>query len=321
MALAHSYAARTAGMRLTLLPTLYAHSNFGAAAPLPGQRRFLNDSEAFARLVAELARALADDPLQVLGVAAHSLRAVTPAQLQAVVEIADGLGAATPLHIHAAEQQKELDDCVAWSGVTPVRWLLEHATLSERWCLVHCTHMDSAETRDLAASGAVVGLCPSTEGDLGDGVFDGVAYCAAGGRFGIGGDSHAAVDPFVELRLFEYSQRLSHERRNLLARAPGDSLGAALYESACQGGARALGQAIGALAVGRRADLVVLNTDDPAMIERDGDALLDSAIFGPARTPVRDVMVGGVWQVRDGVHRQRDAIAARYRAVMKELLR
>jgi formimidoylglutamate deiminase len=320
MALRHSNAAHTSGMRLTLLPTLYAYSNFGGQPALAGQRRFLHTAESFAELVADLQGALANDPLQRLGLAAHSLRAVSPVQLQAVIALANTLGPQTPLHIHAAEQRKELDDCIAWSGVTPVRWLLEHVELSSRWCLVHCTHMDAGETRELAASGAVAGLCPSTEGDLGDGLFNGVEYFGAGGSFGIGGDSHACVDPFVELRLFEYSQRLRHERRNLLARAPGESLGARLYESACQGGAHALGQAVGTLAIGACADLVVLNGDDPALVERGADALLDSAIFGPARMPVRDVMVGGVWQVRDGRHCQRDVLAMRYRAVMKELL-
>jgi formimidoylglutamate deiminase len=321
MALRHCRAAHRVGMRMTMLPVLYAHSNFGGVAPLPGQRRFLNDIEGFARIVETLADALAGDPLQRLAVAAHSLRAVTPEQLDEVVVLARGLGSDTPLHLHAAEQRKEVDDCVAWSGLTPVRWLLENVEVSSQWCLVHSTHMDASETALLAASGAVAGLCPSTEGDLGDGFFRGVDYLGAGGSFGIGGDSHAAVDPFVELRLFEYTQRLLHQRRNLLARRQGESLGAALYEQACAGGARALGQPIGSIAVGARADLVVLDGDDPGLIERTGDALLDSAIFGPTRRPVRDVMVAGVWQVRDGVHRCRDELAAPYRAVVKQLLR
>ncbi len=186
--------------------------------------------------------------------------------------------------------------------------------------MIHATHMDANETKGLARSGAVAGLCPTTEGDLGDGFFNAASYLRAGGRIGIGGDSHAAVDPFLELRLFEYGQRLKLERRNVLALAIGDSLGGQLYRSTCAGGAQALGHNIGQLAAGFRADWVVLNGDDPALAEQSDDGLLDSAIFGPVRAPVRDVMVAGQWQVRDGVHAQGEASLARYRAVMKRLL-
>jgi formimidoylglutamate deiminase len=313
-------AARQAGIALTLLPVFYAHGGFNGAAPTTGQRRFINTTSGFARILEVLAGAVKAGPTQRIGVAPHSLRAVTPEELKAVVAAMDGIDKSAPIHIHAAEQQKEVDDCLAWSGTRPVAWLLDNHKLDPRWCVIHATHMDAVETKALARSGTVAGLCPTTEGDLGDGFFNAAAYLRAAGKIGIGGDSHAAVDPFLELRLFEYGQRLKLERRNVLAIAIGDSLGGQLYRSACAGGAQALGQNIGQLAAGFRADWVVLNGDDPALAEQRGDGLLDAAIFGPVRVPVRDVMVAGAWQVRDGQHAQGEANLKRYRAVMKRLL-
>ncbi len=313
-------AARTAGIGLTLLPVFYAHGNFGGIAPTGGQRRFINSIDGFGRVLEALAGAVKEDPAQRIGVAPHSLRAVTPEELRAVIAQLEHIDARAPIHIHAAEQQQEVDDCLGWSGTRPVAWLLDQAQTDARWCIVHATHMDANETISLARSGAVAGLCPTTEGDLGDGFFNAASYLRAGGRIGIGGDSHAAVDPFLELRLFEYGQRLKLERRNVLAFAIGDSLGGQLYRSACAGGAQALGQNVGQLAPGFRADWVVLNSDDPALAEQSGDGLLDAAIFGPVRAPVRDVMVAGQWQVRDGVHAQGEASLKRYRSVMKRLL-
>jgi len=313
-------AARGSGIALTLLPVFYAHGNFGGVAPTVGQRRFINSLDGFVRILEALAKTVKGLPAQRIGVAPHSLRAVTPEELRAVVAAMERIDPRAPIHIHAAEQQKEVDDCLAWSGTRPVAWLLDQMQPDARWCLVHATHMDANETKSLARSGAVAGLCPTTEGDLGDGFFNAASYLRASGRIGIGGDSHAAVDPFLELRLFEYGQRLKLERRNVLAFAIGDSLGGHLYRAACAGGAQALGQNVGQLAAGYRADWVVLNGDDPALAEQSGDGLLDSAIFGPVRAPVRDVMVAGQWQVRDGVHAQGEASLKRYRAVMKRLL-
>ncbi len=313
-------AASACGIGLTLLPVLYSHSNFGGLAPDPGQRRFINDSDGFIRMLELLAGELRNDPLQRLGVAPHSLRAVAPAALARVTDFITGLDPVAPLHIHAAEQQKEVEDSRAWSGARPVQWLLDNVNVDARWCVIHATHMDEQETAALARSTGVAGLCPTTEGDLGDGLFNASHYLQAGGRFGIGGDSHAGVDPFHELRLFEYGQRLKHERRNVLGLTPGESVGGRLYRSACAGGAQALAQPVGEIAPGRRADLVVLNQDDPALMVQANDGLLDAAIFGPARSPVRDVMVAGVWQVRDGRHRARERSAACYREVLQRLL-
>lgn len=320
MAWRHVAAADTAGIGLTMLPVLYAHANFGGLPPVPGQRRFIHSIDAFERLLEMLAKRLHGRLLRRVGAAPHSLRAVTPQQLGAVVAALDRMDAQAPLHIHAAEQRKEVDDSLAWSGLRPVEWLLKNADLSPRWTLIHATHMTPEETEGVARSGAVAGLCPSTEGDLGDGFFDAPRYLAAEGRFGIGGDSHVGVDPFMELRFFEYGQRLKSERRNVLVREIGASLGGVLYRRAAAGGAQALAQPVGTLAVGQRADWVVLNTDDAALAEQTGDGWLDAAIFGPVRRPVRDVMVGGQWRVRDGVHPQSAASLVRYRTALKRLL-
>jgi formimidoylglutamate deiminase len=224
-----------------------------------------------------------------------------------------------PIHIHAAEQTREVEDCITWSGRRPVEWLLENAGLDRRWCLVHCTHMTLDETRGLAASGAVVGLCPTTEGNLGDGVFPLPAYLQAGGRFGIGTDSNVATSPVEELRWLEYVQRLVARGRNLTEKTIGAATGANLYRRALAGGAQALGRPIGALAPGMRADIVVLDPDHPALTGRAGDTLLDSWIFSGNANPVRDVMVGGHWVVRDGVHPHEDQALADFRRAVKRL--
>lgn len=309
-------AAETAGIGLTLLPVFYAHSGFGGQAPVAGQRRFVCTPERYRDIVDAVAR----DSRCSTGIAPHSLRAVTPEQLQYLLDLRAELVPRSPLHIHVAEQAGEVEDCLDWSGLRPVEWLMWNAPLDSSWCLVHATHMRELEAAALGSRDVVVGLCPSTEADLGDGLFNAEPYRLAGGRIAIGGDSHAGVDPFSELRLFEYGQRLQRRRRNLFERRVQQSVGAALYRAAADGGAQALGSRAGAIDVGRRADFVVLDTRDPALAEQRGDGLLDAAIFGPARRPVRDVMVGGRSQVRDGGHARAEASLARYRAVLRRLL-
>jgi formimidoylglutamate deiminase len=308
-------AAAATGIGLTLLPVFYAHSDFGGVAPLPAQRRFIHDTNGFLRLVASLAQ----QGGQKLGVAPHSLRAVVPAELAEITAFARAELDSAPIHIHVAEQRKEVDACIAWSGARPVDWLLEHAAIDARWCVVHATHVTPAETQSLASTGAVVGLCPSTEADLGDGVFPTAAFLAAGGRLGIGGDGHVGVDPFLELRMIEGVQRLTLQKRNVFARE-GESSGHTLYQRALTGGARALAQPVGAIAVGHRADLVVLNGDDPALVEQAPQNVLDAAIFGPGRQIVRDVMVAGRWVIGEGHHADEEAILVRYRQTLRRLL-
>jgi len=224
-----------------------------------------------------------------------------------------------PVHIHAAEQTKEVDECYAWSQLRPVEWLLTHAGLDARWCIVHATHMTEREVVGLAASGAIVGLAPTTEADLGDGIFPGHAYLAAGGRFGVGSDSNTIVDPFAELRQFEWSQRSRARRRNVLGSAGDGTIGTALWARAARGGAQAVAQPVGALEAGRRADLVVLNPSDPALAGQAADDILDAAIFGPSRAPVRDVMAGGKWIVREGRHLAEEEVFGRYRAALARI--
>lgn len=309
-------AATTAGIGLTLLPVFYAHANFGGAPPNAGQARFITDPEQFNRLLA-VARGY---PVRRLGIAPHSLRAVTPEELAAIIGHLNSFDPSAPIHIHAAEQQKEVDDCLAWCQRRPVAWLMDHAEVDSRWCVVHATHVDADEIVRLAKARATVGLCPSTEANLGDGIFNAPAYFAARGCWGIGGDSHVGVDPFRELALVEYAQRLTQRRRNILHTDGISAIGAGLYRQALAGGARALGQNVGAIAVGQRADVLVLNTDDAALAEHEGDSLLDAAIFGPTRHPVKDVMVGGRWVVLDGHHALDDGANQRYRATLKRLL-
>lgn len=313
-------AAATTGIGLTMLPVFYAHATFGGVAPNAGQKRFILGIDAFNSLVERLLAQRGHVALRRVGIAPHSLRAVTPAELKLIVGHLDATDSTAPIHIHAAEQRKEVDDCLAWSHKRPVAWLLDNADLSDRWCLVHATHLDDDETFRLAESGAIAGLCPTTEANLGDGMFNAPDYFLQQGRWGVGGDSHVGVDPFRELAVVEYAQRLRIERRNVLHTPGVPSIGGGLYRQALDGGAQALGQRAGAIAAGCFADLVVLNSEDPALVEHDGDALLDAAIFGPVRRPVRDVIAGGQWVVSDGVHVGEAATLPRYRAVMKKLL-
>ncbi|WP_068092380.1 formimidoylglutamate deiminase, partial [Novosphingobium rosa] len=251
MAGAVAQAAQETGIALTLLPVFYAHAGFGGQAPGAGQRRFIHTLDGFARMREAASRLLAGQPDAVLGVAPHSLRAVTPGELGELVRQAPG----GPVHIHIAEQTREVDDCLAWSGQRPVAWLLDHADVDARWCLVHATHMTVAETRALAATGAVAGLCPITEANLGDGLFPALEFMAAGGRWGVGSDSNVLIDAAEELRWLEYGQRLVQRRRNLHAQKPGAHTGDALLGSALAGGAQALGGQA-ALAAGAPADFV-----------------------------------------------------------------
>jgi len=307
-------AAARAGIALTLLPVFYAHGNFGGAAPNPGQRRFLHDLDGFQRLMQELAPACTAAEA-TLGLAIHSLRAATPAEIGALVG-ASAPGA--PIHIHVAEQQREVDDCIALTGTRPVDFLLDNAPVDDRWCLIHATHVTAAELGRIARSGAVVGLCPATEANLGDGIFPAVDLLAQSGRFGIGTDSHVATSVAEELRTLEYGQRLRDQRRNRLA-APGASVGRTVIDQAQQGGKAALGRATSGLVPGAPADFVVLDGANPYLATARGDQILDRWIFAGLDRPVRDVMVAGRWRIRDGRHADDVAIDADFRAVLAKL--
>jgi len=307
-------AAEATGIGLTLLPVFYAHATFGGAPPRPEQRRFVTSLDSFARLVDE-SRALMRG-VGPVGVAPHSLRAATPAEIAAVVALADG----GPIHIHAAEQVKEVEDCLAWSGARPVAWLLDHADVDARWCLVHATHMTDDETRRLAQSGAVAGLCPITEASLGDGAFNAPLYLAERGAFGVGSDSNVEIGAASELKQLEYGQRLMARERNVCAVSAG-STGRALYERALAGGAQAIKRRNGALEPGAAADVVSLRADHPTLVGRGGDDILDAWIFAVGNALVDCVWSGGRKLVADGRHAGRGPIAARYAAAMRRLIR
>jgi formimidoylglutamate deiminase len=318
MLLRHLAAAREAGIAVTLLPSLYRWSGFGAKPLEPRQRRFAADAAAVLDMARAARAAAAGDPDVAVGVAPHSLRAADPESLAALVAGIRAEDPRAPVHIHAAEQMKEVEDCLAWSGRRPVEWLLANMPADAHWCIVHATHMTAAEIESLASSGAVAGLCPSTEANLGDGVFPLTEYRDAGGRWGIGGDSHVSRDPAEELRLLEYAQRLRHRRRNIVVTAAQPAVGTTLWLEAAAGGAQALGRAMGAIAPGRRADLVVLDAEAPDLAGRSGDAIANVFVFSGAQGLVRDVMVGGRWVVRRGRHpREEDAAAAFRRALAK----
>ncbi len=305
-------AAKAAGIGLTLLPVFYAHSGFGGAVPNEGQRRFINNPERFARLIEGCKQALAGFDGAVLGVAPHSLRAVMPDELNLVTKLLPE----TPVHIHVAEQVKEVEDCVAWSGKRPVEWLLDHQDLSSRWCLIHATHMTDDETQRMAKAGAIAGLCPVTEANLGDGTFNATVFTSAGGKFGVGSDSNVLIGIGDELRQLEYSQRLLHRARNVLAENEG-STGRALFDGAVMGGNIAMGRASDGLREGASADFVAL--DMARLPHAKGDAVLDGWLFGGRARP-SDVWVRGVKQVEGGRHRLRDQAERAFQKTLGELL-
>jgi formiminoglutamate deiminase len=318
-------AAAETGIGLTLLPSFYAHGGFGGR-PLTaaGQRRFRNSIDGFAHLVEGCRRAIASLDAANLGLAPHSLRAVSPQELESIVALADGMdgGRATPIHMHVAEQVKEVDDCVAWSGARPVAWLLDHAPVDRRWCIIHGTHATDDELRAVASRDAVIGLCPITEASLGDGLFGARTFLTQGGAVAIGTDSNVLIDAPQELRTLEYVQRLAHRERNVLAATPGASSGRALFDAALAGGSRAL--AVASLGVGivegAPADLIALDPDHAALAQRAGDTLLDGWIFAARESPIDCVWRSGRQVVVGGRHVKREAIDRRFRAVLKRLI-
>ncbi|MEG2898796.1 MAG: formimidoylglutamate deiminase [Massilia sp.] len=307
-------AAQLAGMGVTLLPVLYSHAGFGAQPLTPGQARFRTDVDDVLGIVESLAP-LRGGQLEV-GAAPHSLRA---AGIDAIRALAAGLPPARPLHIHIAEQEAEVAQCIAHTGQRPVAYLLDQLALDERWCLVHATHLDAVEITGLAASGAGAGLCPTTEANLGDGLFPLAPYIAAGGRFGIGSDSHVSQSPVEELRWLEYGQRLQHRQRNVAHVPAQRSVGDFLWQAALTGGAQATGRRVGALEVGRRADLLVLDAQHPNLDGVDHAEVLGRMVFCGNDNLVRDVLCGGRWVVQGGRHRAQEAIASRYRQALRDL--
>jgi formimidoylglutamate deiminase len=313
-ALRIAQAAKHAGIGLTLLPVMYSYAGFGEQALKPEQQRFRTDPELVLRIVEALAP-LRGPQLEV-GAAPHSLRAVSGGQLR---ELVAGLPAGRPLHIHIAEQQLEVEQCLQATGCRPVDFLMQQVAVDARWCLVHATHLSDGEAAALAASGAVAGLCPTTEANLGDGLFPLAPYIAAGGVFGIGSDSHVSQSPIEELRWLEYGQRLVRQQRNVASSDGCRDVASFLWQQALRGGAQASGRSLGALAPGRRADLLILDSAHPNLDGVDASEVLGRLLFCGNDNLVRDVLVGGEWVVRNGRHVDQEAIARRYTAAVREL--
>ncbi|HOU64918.1 MAG TPA: formimidoylglutamate deiminase [Thermomonas sp.] len=300
-------AARDTGIRITLLPVLYMTGGFDGRPLAERQRRFGHDVDGYLKLLDTL-RASEGDTVRI-GCALHSLRAVPSDPMH---DVLTALPAASRIHIHIAEQLPEVEECIALRGARPVQWLLDSVPVDERWTLVHATHLDDDEVQDLAGSGATVAICTSTEANLGDGLFPLRDYLDAGGRWGVGSDSNSSVDPVEELRWLEYGQRLRVQRRNIASSMRMPSVGATLLDGAHASAADSTGFAAG--------DRIVLDADAPILAgATDGD-VIDRWLFSGNRPLVRDVEVAGVRVVEDGRHRDRDAIATRYREAMKALL-
>jgi len=308
-------AAQLTGIGLTHLPVLYSYGGAGAQALAAGQLRFGNTVDEFATLLAaarQAAQALPADT--IIGIAPHSLRATVPSELAAALPLAAG----APIHIHVAEQPKEVADISAWLGARPVEWLLDNTNIGPDWCAIHATHMTAQETARLAKSGAIAGLCPITEANLGDGPFNGPGWLAAGGAFGIGSDSNVRISLVEELRMLEYSQRLRDCARNVMLDGAG-STGAALYRNAALGGAQALARKAGAIAQGHLADLVAIDLTHPTLCGLGIEQVLDGLVFAAPDGLATDLWSAGRHQVRAGKHVQRGAIIRGWRDTMAKL--
>jgi formimidoylglutamate deiminase len=302
------------GIRLSYVPVLYERAGFDKPEPEGHQKLFALDVDRFLDHHAR-ASGKASETISV-GIGAHSLRAVSPDSLSRIVAAAEEQG--IPMHIHVAEQQREVDQCLAAYGRRPVRWLLENFDVNDQWCLVHATHMDFDETESLAGAGAVACLCPSTEANLGDGLFPLHDYLSAGGRIAIGSDSHVSINPFEELRWLEYGQRLASQARNI-ASLENAHVGRELFERALAGGARAAGRVTNGIEDGAHADLVALYDEDPMLVGHDETSLLDALVFSGYRLPIDRVMVGGDWRVVNGDHVEREGIGMRYAQALERL--
>ena len=299
-------AAKESGIGLTLLPVLYQHSGFGAKSPSDGQKRFINSTEQFNQLVSDCFTLSEQYSNTNVGIAPHSLRAVDKTSLLSAVEHVRSLDNQAPIHIHISEQQKEVDDCLAHFGKRPVQWLLDNVELDKYWCLIHATHINESERKGIIAKEAIAGICPTTEANLGDGIFPTTAFLAEKGTIAIGSDSHVSVNPIEELRWLEYAQRLIKQQRAILATDEEASVGQNLWQQAAVGGAQSTNSNTGCLAIGKQADLLVLDKNKTKLFANANQHILDSMIFASQQNPVSDVMVNGVWQIKAQQHSEQE---------------
>ena len=310
-------ASEETGIGLTLLPVLYMTADFDSPEPLPEQARFINDLDGFFSLYTAL-RSRENGNMKT-GIAFHSLRAVPAQAIRGALKILSEEQIDCPVHIHIAETLKEVEACISFNGLPPVQWLFENIDIDQRWCLVHATHLTDWEVDRLATSDSVVGLCPTTEANLGDGIFRFEDFLTKGGKFGIGSDSNISVNPVEELRWLEYGQRLTSNKRNISATGTEPHVGSFLWEHAANGGAQALDRNIDSINPGERYDHLVLNREHPLLYDKHPDDVPDSFVFSGNDSLVKDVMAAGKWVVRDGVHFLEQEISTRYKKAIKEL--
>ena len=319
MAKAIFQAAKESGIGLTLLPVLYQHAGFGEKKPNDGQKRFINSSEQFNWLVSDCF-ALSEEFINTnIGIAPHSLRAVDKNSLIKAVTHVRSLDSKAPIHIHIAEQQQEVSDCLAHYNKRPVQWLLDNIELDSQWCLIHATHIDAKERQGIIAKQAIAGICPTTEANLGDGIFPTTEFLAQGGTFAIGSDSHISVNPIEELRWLEYAQRLIKQQRAILATTEQASVGQNLWQKAALGGAQSTNSNTGCLAVGKQADLLVLDHNQTQLFASSKQHLLDSVIFASQQNLVADVMVNGQWVIRNKQHAEQQESAENFAKLLTKL--
>lgn len=312
--------ALAAGINLTHLPVYYRYSSFNEQAASTGQQRFTHQPDDYFRLVDSLFKSYGSEHQVNIGIAPHSLRAVSGADINAAIEVLDCFDAQAPIHIHIAEQMAEVNDCLSHTGQRPVQHLFDQCDVNKRWCLVHATHMNEQEAWELAASGAVAGLCLTTEANLGDGFFPAKNYLEQQGYFGIGSDSHISVSAMEELRLLEYGQRLLHQNRAVLCDEETPSVGRYLYQGALEGGARALNRNTGKIAEGQQADWLILDENNPSLFSKKDDQILDAMIFASNINPIKDVMVSGKWVIRDSHHELESESLLAFRKVLSDIV-
>ena len=312
-------AAKTIGIAITHLPVLYCYGGFGQRKPSTEQSRFASDIDNYAAIIENLTGKYGNDNNVKIGCALHSLRAIDNGVLQNSIELIDQYDTDLPIHIHIAEQEKEVSDCLISSGQRPVEWLFDRANINHRWTLIHATQLSEKELHTIAQSQCVVGLCPSTEANLGDGIFPAAEFIELGGSFGIGSDSQITINPYDELRILEYGQRLKHQKRAMVATYKETSIGTSLITRALKGGAQALGLNAGAIEVGMRADLVVLDTESPVLIGKSLDQIFDCLIFAGHHGMVKDVMSGGKWQIQDRRHPLEQQTLEKFKRLMKDI--
>jgi formimidoylglutamate deiminase len=319
------HAARAAGIGLTLLPTLYQSSDFGGQPLKPEQARFFLDTDEFLRAIERRigderrANNRASNHMLRTGAAFHSLRAVPLAHLREAALALRSIDASMPVHIHVAEQMLEVRACERATGRRPIELLLDQELLTPHWCVVHATHATAGELQGLVAAGAAVCVSISTEANLGDGFFDAARFLNMDGRLCVGSDSQSTVSPAEELRWLEYQQRLRKRRRGVLAAKSESHVGTRLWRDAALNGARALGHAVGRIAIGCRADWLVLDDQHPSMAGASADTALDRVLFAGADKAIRDVMVGGQWVVKGGSHSLDGPLRADFGRVMHNL--